>query len=145
MAVVAVDFDGTLCKFAFPEIGEVEQIHIEVHEIVRICKRRGDIIILWTCRDDRGGRLYLTEALDFCKAYNIPIDYANGYPNPGWEGFKLGEVIPCRKVSADFYIDDHGVNPIHESSIMKLWKANEEIENLKADVKYLREQLDKCV
>ena len=109
MAILAVDFDGCLCKHSFPEIGEILEEHKKVHERVREFKRQGWTIILWTCRDDKEERAYLTEAVDWCKQQNIPIDYANGYPNPGWNGFAVGEIIPCRKVYADFYLDDRNL------------------------------------
>jgi len=111
--VIAVDFDGTLCIHAFPEIGEVKPEHKRVHEQLRVYKSKGAEIILWTCRDDKEERKYLTEAVEWCKEQNIPIDYANCYPNPGWSGFAVGEIIPCRKVSADVYIDDKALHVDH--------------------------------
>jgi hypothetical protein len=113
MSMMALDFDGTLCVHAFPEIGEVLEQHLKVHERVRKFKENGGIVILWTCRDDKEERAYLTEAVEWCKKHNIPIDYANCYPNPGWSGFEIGEIIPCRKVCADVYIDDKCLHVDH--------------------------------
>jgi hypothetical protein len=104
--IYAVDFDGTLCVHAFPEIGPILEEHQKNIEKVRKKKKEGWTIVLWTCRDDKEERPYLTEAVNWCKEHDIPIDYANCYPNPGWSGFALGELIPCRKVCADLYLDD---------------------------------------
>lgn len=110
MAVYAIDFDGTLCTHEFPEIGIIEPKHERVINLVRSLKAMGHTIILYTCRDDKEERKYLTEAKEWCIKNNIPIDYYNEYPNPGWSGFELNELIPCRKVCADYYIDDKAIN-----------------------------------
>lgn len=104
MKVVAVDFDGCLCESAFPEIGQVKDIHKEVHEIVRKLKKEGNIIILWTCREDEPNKKYLTEAVEWCKKRGIEFDYINENPlNP------YGDT--GRKIYADVYIDDKSINP----------------------------------
>ena len=102
--VIAVDFDGTLCEHAFPEIGKVQEEHERVANYIRRKKANGAIIILWTCREDMPGRPYLTEAVDWCKENNIPIDHVNSYEIPGFHGFA------SRKVCADEYIDDKALN-----------------------------------
>jgi len=104
--VIAVDFDGTLCTHRFPEIGSIGKIHNNVHNYIKAEKENGSIIILWTCREDSSERKYLTEAVEWCKQHDIPIDYVNEYPMPG---------SPCpkfatRKVYADIYIDDKAMN-----------------------------------
>ena len=104
MKVIAVDFDGCLCESAFPEIGQVKDIHREVHETVKQLKEEGNIIILWTCREDESERKYKTEAIEWCKKQGIPIDYVNENPlNP------YGDT--GRKIHADVYIDDKSINP----------------------------------
>ena len=89
--VIAVDFDGTLCKQAWPEIGEENEILI-------------DRLILWTNRE---GDL-LEEAVEWCKARGLTFDTVNA---------NLPELIDlykndCRKINADIYIDDKAVNPV---------------------------------
>ena len=44
--IIAVDFDGTLCKDSFPECGIVEPEHMVVHEYIRSLKKDGYTIIL---------------------------------------------------------------------------------------------------
>lgn len=102
--VIAVDFDGTLCEHKFPNIGEIKDVHKKVIDFIRNAKSKGAEIILWTCREDLPERKYLTEAVEWCKENNIPIDYVNEYPMPQFNGFA------ARKVCADMYIDDKAVN-----------------------------------
>lgn len=57
----AVDFDGTLCENAYPEIGAP---NLPLIDKLISCRRLGAKIILWTCRegeaaDPRGGVLPL--------------------------------------------------------------------------------------
>ena len=98
--VIAVDFDGTLCKQAWPEIGEENEILIE-H--LKEQQAAGARLILWTNRE---GDL-LEEAVEWCKARGLTFDTVNA---------NLPELIDlykndCRKINADIYIDDKAVNP----------------------------------
>jgi hypothetical protein len=102
--VIAVDFDGTLCEHAFPGIGEIKEIHKKVIEYIRFQHKQGNTIILWTCREDIEEGNFLTEAVEWCKKNDIPIDYINEYPMHGLKGFA------SRKVCADVYIDDKALN-----------------------------------
>jgi molybdenum cofactor biosynthesis enzyme MoaA len=101
--VIAVDFDGTLCEHKFPEIGEIKEQHQKVINFIKERQLNGDVIILWTCREDLE-RKYLTEAIDWCKNIGIMFQYVNSYPMKNFEGFA------SRKVCADIYIDDKAVN-----------------------------------
>lgn len=133
MSVIALDFDGTCCEHAFPEIGRVLEQHLAVHNKIRELKAAGNMIILWTCREDKAERKYLTEAVEWLKKMNVPIDFVNEYPNPGWSGFKKGEMIPCRKVTADIYIDDKALHheEVHRLVIREKFNPLEE----KSDVR----------
>lgn len=93
--VYAVDFDGTLCVNAFPEIGAPR---FDIISFVKCRRRAGDKIILWTCRSGRD----LDSAVCWCARHGLEFDAVND---------NLAENIACynnnsRKVSADFYIDD---------------------------------------
>lgn len=99
--VIAVDFDGTLCKQAWPEIGEANEALI-LHLKKR--KEEGARLILWTNRE---GDL-LEEAVEWCRERGLEFDTVNA---------NLPELIElykndCRKINADIYIDDKAVNPI---------------------------------
>ena len=90
--IIAVDFDKTLCK----ENGEPDI------ELVKWCKekrRKGDKLILWTCR---GGER-LQEALRWCDEQGLVFDAVND----DVEEVKCGYFRDksC-KVYADIYIDD---------------------------------------
>ena len=98
--IYAVDFDGTLCFSQWPKLGEP---NTKLIEQLKCCKKKGDKLILWTCRD---GKL-LEEAVSWCGEKGLKFDAVNE---------NLQEVIDIfgsnsRKISADFYIDDKSVLP----------------------------------
>ena len=104
---VAVDFDGTLCADAFPEVGEPKAIVIDY---VKQLAAEGSKIILYTSREN-GTRKLLNEAVVFCEAQEIPLYAVNenpGNPHAEKNGLKHSD---GRKVYADLYIDDKAVNP----------------------------------
>lgn len=45
--IIAVDFDGTLCRNQYPEIGEPNNALIEY---LKTRQNMGHKLILWTCR-----------------------------------------------------------------------------------------------
>ena len=79
--IIAVDFDGTLCRDCYPKIGEANEGLIRRLKELRM---QGDRLILWTCRS--GERL--EEALFFCSRISseqsviilptIPLNPATG-------------------------------------------------------------------
>lgn len=96
--IVAVDFDGTICENAFPEIGKPRP---RVIQAIKDYKRLGWKVILWTCRNKE----YLTEALKWCRKHGLEFDAVNE---------NLPEVEEMfggytRKIFADVYIDDKNV------------------------------------
>lgn len=98
MSIIAVDFDGTLCKAKWPEIGR------ENGDIIRALLRRqaqGDKIILWTCRR---GEL-LEEAVNWCATRGLRFDAVN--ENLPEHIAQYGD--DTRKVYADEYWDDKAV------------------------------------
>lgn len=105
--VIAVDFDGTLCKGKWPDIGE------ENTEVIEALKKRqadGDILILWTCRD---GDL-LQAAVMWCLARGLKFDAINDNCRQRVEMYGNNP----RKVSADEYWDDRGVIVRHGKSML---------------------------
>lgn len=95
MSIIAVDFDGTLCKEKWPEIGEPNTALIQ-WLISR--QAMGDKIILWTCRVAD----MLDDAVMWCLGHGLKFDSINE---------NLPENIQiygndCRKVYADIYLDD---------------------------------------
>lgn len=103
---VAVDFDGTLCEDAFPEIGKPREKCIEY---VKQLAEEGSKIILYTCREN-GTRKLLDEAVAFCGEWEIPIFAVNENPEneyPAQYGLTYDQ---GRKLYADLYLDDKAVN-----------------------------------
>ena len=98
--IIAVDFDGTLCRDCYPMIGEAHEALIRRLKELRA---QGDRLILWTCR--QGERL--EEAVLFCMARGLFFDAVNA---------NLPETIETfggdsRKIFADIYIDDRSAVP----------------------------------
>jgi len=95
MKVIAIDFDGVLCRDAWPEIGK--EIPFMVRRVKEL-QKKGYRIILWTCRSGEK----LQEAVEWCQARGLIFDAVNE---------NLPELIQKygtdpRKVGADIYIDD---------------------------------------
>lgn len=96
--IVAVDFDGTLCENAFPDIGKPKK---EVIDAIKEYQSYGWKTILWTCRNQG----YLDRAVAWCELHGLKFDAINE---------NLPEVEEMfggytRKIFADVYIDDKNV------------------------------------
>ena len=98
--IIAVDFDGTLCGNAWPNIGPPRK---GVIEYAKHQKQNGARLILWTNRV--GERL--DEAVAWCSEQGIVFDAVNENLPDIVEKFGSD----CRKVFADEYIDDKAVLP----------------------------------
>lgn len=100
MKVYAVDFDGTLNLAGEHPILGPPNIMLFHYLIKR--QQAGDKIILWTCREGD----YLKSAIKYCRNYGLIFDAIND---------NLPEYIEkygnnCRKVFADYYIDDRNID-----------------------------------
>lgn len=89
--IIAVDFDGTCVKHAYPKIGE----DIGAVPVLKEMVRQGHQIVLNTMRS---GDL-LQEAMDWFAANDIPLTGVNHYP--GQETWTQSS-----KTFAQVYIDD---------------------------------------
>ena len=92
----AVDFDGCLTEYSFPEIGEQTKEQKELLDVLLRLKNNGHKLILWTSR----GEPALQEAIDWCSEHKLEFDDIN--INPFFDK-KSG---PSPKIVADYYIDD---------------------------------------
>lgn len=92
--IIAVDFDGTLVINNYPYI---ENPNVKLLNFIRE-NRKKFIWILWTCRHDE----QLEYAIKWLKdEQGIVFDYVNeNVPS------KIEQYGDCRKVYADYYIDD---------------------------------------
>lgn len=98
---IAVDFDGTLCEYAFPDIGTQSSEQIELMNLLIQLKQNGHKLILWTNRGDNEQYKSLSNAIDWCKQKGLEFDAINeNLPNQK----KLSGYSP--KIMADYYIDD---------------------------------------
>ena len=98
--VGAIDFDGTLCKSAWPDIGApcMDIIH-------RCITLRADYdcrLILWTCRE--GAKV--EAAVRWSHRYGLAFDAVNANLPERVEMYGGG----CRKISADWYLDDKNIS-----------------------------------
>jgi len=95
--IIAVDFDGTIVKDAYPEIGSPM---LFAFETLKELNKDGHRLILWTYRN--GHRLQ--EAVDFCSKKGVEFYAVNkNYPEENFEG-KVS-----RKINADLFIDDRNI------------------------------------
>jgi predicted mannosyl-3-phosphoglycerate phosphatase (HAD superfamily) len=102
--MAAIDFDGTIVKHKFPNIGEPLE---DAFEVMKELKEAGWVLILSTCREDEGYKIerqFLKNAVDFCRENGIEFDGVNETPQEC-------EFRPDggRKVYADVYIDDRNL------------------------------------
>lgn len=93
--IFALDFDGTIVDDAYPEIGHLNGL---AEYFIREMKARGHTFILWT---NRCGK-QLEEAVNFLQANGLAPDYVNENTPELIEQYGND----CRKVFADYYIDD---------------------------------------
>ena len=92
---IAVDFDGTLCKSAWPDIGYANWPLIKF--LIR-WRERGNKVILWTCREHE----MLSKAVVWCAAHGLFFDAVNCNLPERIEYYQNDS----RKIGADYYIDD---------------------------------------
>lgn len=115
--IVAVDFDGILCRDEFPDIGRP---NYEMISFIRRMQDSGIETILWTSRI--GNKL--DEAVLWCEDYGLKFTAINdNTPNN-----KAEYGTNPRKVFADVYIDDRcpqfmtGVNAYRDDVVRSMVK-----------------------
>ena len=112
--IMAVDFDGTLVRDKFPEIGAERENFCKV---IRILQKMGVKSILWTSRTGSA----LQEAIEWCEDHDLHFDAINK---------NLPEVIELtgtdtRKVYANVYFDDRNrsiSDTLMNSRVEEIWK-----------------------
>ncbi len=92
--IIGVDFDGTIVKSAYPNIGRTKFMAIPV--LKWLTKRH--TMVLWTCRMGK----HLEKALSWCRKTGITFDYVN--ENTPERISQYGG--DCRKLSCDLLVDD---------------------------------------
>lgn len=104
--IIAVDFDGTLCESAYPDIGAPRT---EVLKAIIKEQQQGAKIILWTCR---GGEA-LAEAVYWSAKHDLVFDAINE------NLIEISEALgrETRKIYADEYWDDRAVFPFDRGGL----------------------------
>ena len=99
---IAVDFDGTIVKHKYPQIGEEIPFAIDTLKLIQSELRHQ--LILWTVRE--GDRL--DAAVEYCRARGLEF-YAVNQNHP--ENNKL---CSPRKLMADLFLDDRNFGGMPE-------------------------------
>jgi hypothetical protein len=100
--VIAVDFDGTIVKHKYPEIGEERPFATET---LRMLLQQHHKLILWSIRE---GRL-LEEAVTWCHIRGVDFFAVNeDYPGAG----NGEDPHHSRKIKADVFIDDRNLGGV---------------------------------
>ena len=94
--VYAIDFDGTIVRNRWPEIGDP---YLSVVQYISALQERGDKWILYTMREGEK----LQEALKFLEELDLKPDAVNDNLPELQKKFNGNP----RKIYADVYIDDH--------------------------------------
>ena len=97
--IIAVDFDGTLCRNEWPDIGEPI---VPMIEAAKEAKKRGAKLILCTCRE----RKRLAEAVVWCAVRGLKFDAVNANLQSRIDQYG-GD---CRKISFDELWDDRAAD-----------------------------------
>lgn len=96
--VIAVDFDGTIVRDCYPEIGQELPFATSA---LKMLIEKGHQLILWTVRTGKT----LDEALEWCKKRGVEF-YA---VNQTFPGDNHHEPHYTRKPKVDLFIDDRNV------------------------------------
>lgn len=96
--ILAIDFDGTIATDSFPEVGTLRE---DADVIIRKLYEDGHDIIINTCRTGK----YEGLAEYFLVDNNIPYHFINSNLPRVIDTYKQD----CRKISADFYIDNRNI------------------------------------
>ena len=98
MKIISIDFDGTICHNAWPDIGDPFPGFINYLKKMR---KHGYKLILNTMRE---GEL-LDKAVEWCKQFDLEFDAVNDNLREMQEAYGTNP----RKIYADWYFDDHNV------------------------------------
>lgn len=108
--IIAVDFDGTLCSNAWPDIGPEND---DVINYILYRQKNGAKIILWTNRTG----IYLERAVAWCSDRGLIFDAVNeNLPEAVKEYGSDG-----RKIFANEFLDDSAAKGINRFRQWKQW------------------------
>lgn len=105
--VIAVDFDGTIVKHRYPQIGDELPFAVET---LKMLQAEGHRLILWTVRE----REELAEAVAWCKARGLEFYAINSdFPEETQDNNNYS-----RKLKADLFIDDRSFGGLPDWGII---------------------------
>ena len=91
--IIAVEFDGTIVKNTYPDIGEEVPFALES---LKMLQKEGIRVILWTSRHGD----HLEEAISYCRKRGLEFYAVNkNFPEED------SEAKVSRKIVADLYLD----------------------------------------
>ena len=99
MARMNFDNDGTLCEYAWPNIGAEKE---NVTAYVRKKKKDGWIVILWTNRTGK----HLAEAVEWCHKKDIHLDAVNENPAHTKLWIQMSGIEESQKIFVCEYLDN---------------------------------------
>ena len=111
---IAVDFDGTIVKEAYPYIGKPIPFAIDV--LKRLIYEDQHQVILWTVRE---GKL-LDEAVEYCRRQGVEF-YAVNKLHP-----EIDDEPKPRKISVDVFIDDRNIGGLPDWGLIYRMISNRE-------------------
>ena len=119
--IIAVDFDGTIVKHKYPEIGPELPFAVET---LKKLQKEGHKLIMWSVRE--GDKL--DEAIDWCRQRGLEF-YAINRDYPEEEVYKNNYF--SRKLKVDIFIDDRNLGGLPDWGIIyKMVHENLSLENL---------------
>ncbi|MBP8944632.1 MAG: hypothetical protein KBG25_01815 [Paludibacteraceae bacterium] len=105
--IIAVDFDGTIVKHAYPKIGT--EIPFAIEALKRLQTEYQHRIILWTVRQGKE----LEEAVEYCRKRGLEFYAVNkNYPE------ETENDSQSRKIRADIYIDDRNLGGLPDWGVI---------------------------
>lgn len=112
--IIAIDFDGTICRSTFPAI---EGTMPGAKEVITRLHEQGHYLIIWTCRTGQN----LLDAVNWMLEEGIPFDRVNDHNPDNLARYGDGG----KKVYAHCYIDDKNLGgfpgwPVAERMIKEL-------------------------
>lgn len=96
--IIAIDFDGTICRDQYPDIGGLQPY---AKDTINKLYDEGHYIIIWTCRENA----LLLDAINWLLDNGVRFHRVNAHNPDNIERYGGN----TRKVSADMYIDDRQI------------------------------------
>lgn len=103
--IIAVDFDGTIVRDQYPEIGKEMPFATST---LRMLIQEGHRLVLWTVRRGRT----LEKAVEWCRNHGVEFYAVNeNFPGENQDG---SDPNGSRKLKVDLFIDDRNVGGLPE-------------------------------